>query len=226
MNSKLLSKYSKDWSMAFPDLACLKPHKMYRNVGPLVVGIELNSRPGYDSYEAYFVIAGLWRQDVKECLTKEVIFAGIQDSRNLQVILTSKNHQKEIQRAILAMKERYGQFLSGKFSVKDFMNLAENHQSTSRLSMCSTSYFVADLYLSMMCVALYGGEDALARTIMAKIEVTPWDIKHFSFWKVDVDEWKTSVLEIFQNRDLLVARIMERRADPLVRKLPQSELAG
>ena len=60
-------KVKEDWINALPNLAAYAQNKLYKIVGPSVMGIELIKLPGTPEYRPHFVCYPLWKENLKEC---------------------------------------------------------------------------------------------------------------------------------------------------------------
>ena len=73
IDKEIKKKVTEEWLNAFPQLSAFTQNKLYKVVGPYVIGIELIKSPFTEGYSPYFVIYPLWKKDVKTSLDYPIL---------------------------------------------------------------------------------------------------------------------------------------------------------
>ncbi len=73
IDKEIKKKINRDWQDAFPQLSIYSQNKLYKIIGPLIIGLELIKSPFTDSYSPYFMMYSLWKSDIKTNLDYPII---------------------------------------------------------------------------------------------------------------------------------------------------------
>lgn len=65
---------AKDWINEFPNSLAYTQNKLYKIIGPYVVGIEIFNLPRAEDYCPYFVVHELWDKTLNEFLKDPSVF--------------------------------------------------------------------------------------------------------------------------------------------------------
>lgn len=89
LNLKELKKrVSREWQNAFPQLTPYTDNKLYKVIGPVIVGIELINLPNKEEYRPHFVMYSLWGNrtgnNLKACLNFPILLKEFYTDKGIQ----------------------------------------------------------------------------------------------------------------------------------------------
>lgn len=201
--SNEIKAVAKDWLAELPDLALYSPCKLYRIMGPLIMGLELTKLPRVDEYRPHFVIYSLFGNrfgnDIATCLSGPIILKEFKDRRGLQYSIPYLSHRSIFPMASKSAKEQAPLPFEGNISLKQLFSVMDEYSRNPPLSFAPTSYLQAGLREEVLNTALFIGE-VQARGVLQNIVAVNWDANHFKQNGVEVNAWLNSLEKIIDSR--------------------------
>src|SRR5262245_31568333 len=104
MKIDLKGKISQEWQSAFPELGTYAQGRIYKIVGPLIIGIDLIRLRGTDNYRPHYVIYSLWGgkmgNKLVNCLAGPEIMFQIRTKKNLQFSIPYGEFETRFEEAV------------------------------------------------------------------------------------------------------------------------------
>lgn len=219
-------KIREDWVNALPNLAMYAQNKLYKIVGPVVIGIELIRLPRTPEYRPHFVCYPLWKENVKKCLMNPIMLMEFYDKKGLQFTIPYMKHNLYFFEALQSVKRQIPFSFDNDLSLKDFSLAIDEYSNTPPLSASPNSYLQAELQKARFGFILYTGSDHQAEDMIDQLRMRNWNLEHFKMCGIDVKHWLKSLQETVDHRDEFLAQIQANKQDKKLQKLPQSELVS
>lgn len=216
-------KVTEEWLNAFPQLLKFTQNKLYKVVGPCIIGIELIKSPHKESYSPYFVIYPLWKKDVKTSLDYPILLKYFKNKKGLEYDIPYEKHTMFFDDVLDSVKKQRPLPFEGNISLKNLMDALEEHSKTPPLSAAPNSYLQALLQEAKLRMALFVSLKE-AQNILEQIKKRNWNKNSFNMWKIDLSKWLQSLQDIITNRDEFLKQIEINKQDKKITKLNSSEL--
>ncbi len=199
-------KITNDWNMIFPSLGVYKPMHLLNRLGPLLIGILLEVKPGNGSYTPIFHVHNL-------CKHFPVVTLGLEMAINRQYINQEKHESKYQETALQINKEALIPFEED--IPLDMVLKGYETYIDKRLDP-----FLPQTYEDMILVSAWCGNKVQVQTGLKFAQ------SHMKNWPEEIlarigglDVWLMSVEEKAQNREKLIMtyeeEIINLRADKL-----------
>ncbi len=215
-------KVIEDWQNAFFNLIKFAPNKFYKIVGCTIIGIELIKLPNMEKYRPYFVLYGLWKKDIKECLNFPILMNEFYNKRQLQYDIPYDNHTILFNEIVETIKVQSPLTFEGDISLKKMFSVIEEYYKNPKFGIAHNSYLNAVLMEDKLKIALYKSEKV--DDIIQSIRKKEWDLNHFKACKIDVNIWFKSLEEIINNREEFLKQIETNKQDIKLAKLNISDI--
>ncbi|MFN8395775.1 MAG: hypothetical protein U0176_14155 [Bacteroidia bacterium] len=225
MNATAIKVYSMQWLSDFQELRLVSAMKLYRIVGPLIVGIEFDSRPASDNYQVFVTMYGLWQEDIRYCLRYPIIFEGLVDQRGLQIFLGDRDHSTRFEDARRSLRESFGHLVEGSLELGDALRYCDQYIAGNQLSSSPNSYRVAHVLQEEISLCLAVSSIGRAEEIYRKVKDTDWDNNNFRAFKTSVSEWSDKIERQMGDPETIRANVQLNRNNPKLKHLLVSELA-
>ena len=216
-------KVTEEWLNAFPQLLKFTQNKLYKVVGPCIIGIELIKSPHKESYSPYFVIYPLWKKDVKTSLDYPILLKYFKNKKGLEYDIPYEKHTMFFDDVLDSVKKQRPLPFEGNISLKNLMDALEEHSKTPPLSAAPNSYLQALLQEAKLRMALFVSLKE-AQNILEQIKKRNWNKNSFNMWKIDLSKWLQSLQDIITHRDEFLKQIEINKQDKKIAKLNSSEL--
>lgn len=213
-----------DWKNAFPELSEYSTTKLYKVIGPIVVGLELIRLPREEKYRHHFVCYPLWETDDKLFLEAPLILHQFYNNKGFQFSIPYRNHTSYFAEAIECTKKQFPVALNRDVLLMELFSFIDKFTQTSPWSAAPNSYFQAQLQETKLYFALYTGSEYNVQNVLNEIKKRKWDLNHFSAFKVDFDVWLLSLEKAQSQRDDIVMGIKEKLQNKKLAKLNVSEI--
>lgn len=227
IEKKVKQRIIEDWQNAFPQLTSFAENKLYKIVGPSIVGLELIKSNRTESYSPYFVIYSLWGSrignDIKACLAGPILLKDFKNKRGFQYDIPYEKHNLFFDELLYGIKEQIPLPFDGDISLKIFLEVLEEYSRTPPLSAAPNSYLQAGVQEAKLKIALFIGL-AEALEVFEEIKKRKWDINHFKACGVDLDEWLQRLQALITNRDEFLNLIELNKLNKKISKLKTSDL--
>lgn len=223
---KLIKKrVTEDWLNIFSHLSAFNRDKLYKVIGPCLVGIELVNSPYMESYSPHFVIYPLWKKDVRTSLNYPILLKDFKNIKGFQYEIPYEKHSTLFDDVIYRVKEQMPFSFEGDVSFGLLLSSLDDYSKTAPLNAAPTSYLQAVLHESKLKIALYIGISE-AQRIFEQIKRKTWDESHFKACGADVNCWFRGLYDMLAKRDEFIWQIERNGQDKKIAKLSASELTA
>ncbi|WP_261511579.1 hypothetical protein [Chryseobacterium paludis] len=212
-----------DWINNFPELSLYGTDKLYKVIGPVIIGLELIKLPRTEEYRPHFVIYPLWKEKTESTLKVPILLIEYDNKKGLQYNIPYKNHYTSFYEALDSIKKQTPLSFTANITLKQLESVLDKYSKSRPLSAAPNSYLQALLHEAKLRVALFIGVKE-AEGILDEIIKREWDTKSFNNWKIDMIDWFKSLHEIIANRDEFLKQIEVNKLDKKISKLNRSEL--
>ncbi len=212
-----------EWLIVFSQLGAYNQNKLYKIVGPCLIGIEIIKSPHTDSYSPYFAIYPLWKKDVKTSLDYPIILKYFKNKKGIQYDIPYEKHSVFFNDVIDSVRKQTPLPFEGSISFKTLVSILDEYSKTPPLSAAPNSYLQAVLQEAKLKIALFIGVQE-AESVMEQINKRNWDTNHFKACGVDVNKWLQSLNEVITNRDEFLNQIETNKQEKKISLLKSSEL--
>jgi hypothetical protein len=101
---KIKDKINADWQEGLPLLSLYALNRLYRIVGPIIIGIDLIKLPRTEEYRPHFVCYPLWKHSIEECLKSPFILIEFKNKKGLQIDIPFEKHALYFNEALESVK--------------------------------------------------------------------------------------------------------------------------
>jgi hypothetical protein len=217
---KQLKKYvTESWQSAFPQLTAFTPTKLYKIVGPVIIGLELIRLPFAEEYRPHFILYPLWREDIKACLDYPIVLQEFKNRKGMQFSIPYNRHDLYFAEMLESIKKQKNILFTENASSKNLLLLMDEYSKTSPTTSASGSYLRARFQEAMLKIALYQREEETVKSLLAQIQKRNWDKAHFKSWNSNVSDWLQNLNEEIKNQNELIARVELNKQDQKMSKL-------
>lgn len=229
IDKKVKKKVIDDWKNAFPQLTMYAQNKLYKVVGPCVIGIELIKSPHTESYSPYFVIYTLWGnrmgKDIKACMAGPILLRDFKNKKGFEYNIPYEKHSWFFDDVLDSINNQTPLPFEGNISFKKISTAIEQSSQKPPLSAAPNSYLQAVLQEAKFKTALFISSEE-AKKVLEQINKRSWDLNHFKACGVNVNEWLQSLQVTITNRDEFLKQIEANKQDKKISMLKSSELTA
>ncbi len=225
IDKEIKKKVIGDWQNAFPQLSFYAQNKLYKIVGPIIIGLEFIKSPFTDTYSPYFVIYPLWEEDIKASLDYPILLKDFKNKKDIQYDIPYEKHSIFFDDVLESIKRHSPLSFDGNISFKKLIAILDEYSKTPPLSAAPSSYLQAVLHATKFKIALFIGV-VEAQSVLEQINKRDWDLNHFKACGVDVNEWLQNLETMLSNRDDFLKQIEANKQDKKIAKLQSSELVS
>ncbi|AYZ36525.1 hypothetical protein EGY07_13595 [Chryseobacterium indologenes] len=223
IDKEIKKKINRDWQDAFPQLSIYSQNKLYKIIGPLIIGLELIKSPFTDSYSPYFMMYSLWKSDIKTNLDYPIILKYFKNKKGFQFEIPYEQDSIYFDEVLESVHKQLPISFDEGISLDKVVSVLDEYSKTPPLSAAPNSYLQAVVYEAKLKISLYLSSDH-ANTILQEIEQKDWDINHFKACGVVVSNWILDLYECIANREDFLRQIEINKQDKKISKLYSSEL--
>ena len=216
-------KVIKDWQNAFPDLTLYGQNKLYKIVGPIVIGLEFINSSNGDTYRPYFVMYPLWEADLKTSLGAPFVLKVYYNKKGLQYSIPYKQHDALFSDAAEYVKKQTPLYIDNNISLRSIFSVIDEYSQIPPLSAAANSYLQAVLQEAKMKISLFISV-TVSESVLGQISNRNWDKTHFKSCGVDLVEWLKSLQTTISSRDEFLNQIENNKQSKKICKLKTSRL--
>ena len=225
MDKELKQKVNAEWQNAFPLLCFYDQNKLYKVVGPIIIGLELIKSPFTDAYSPYFVIYLLWKESIKASLEYPILLKNFKNRKGFQYDIPYEKHTVFFDDVVDSITKQGPLSFEGNISFRKVIDILGEYSKTPPLSAAPNSYLQASLQEAILKIALFI-DAAEAQNVLEQIENRNWDENHFKACGWDVKEWLQSLRTTIFNRDEFLKQVEVNKQNKKIAKLKSSELTA
>jgi hypothetical protein len=223
IDKAIKKKVIEEWQNAFPQLTLYSQNKLYKVVGPCILGIELIKSPHTENYSPYFVIYPIWKKDVKASLDYPVFLKDFKNKKGFQYDIPYEKHSMFFDDVLDSVKKKMPLPFEGDISFKKLAGAIDDSSKTPPLSAAPNSYLQAALQEAKLKIALFINSEE-AQRVFEQINKRSWDVNHFKACGIDVNKWLQGLQEEIGNREDFLKQIEANKRDKKISQLKSSEL--
>lgn len=223
IDKEVKKKVIEEWLSAFPQLSAFNQNKLYKVVGPCLIGIELIKSPFTENYSPYFVIYPLWKKDVRTSLDYPILLKDFKDKRGFQYDIPYERHSAFFTDVIESVKNQTPLSFDRNISLKEIVYVIDQYSKTPPLSAAPNSYLQAAVQEAKLKIALFIRVTE-AQGILEQINKRDWDINHFKACGIEVDKWLQELQKTISNKEEFLKNIEINKEDKKISKLKGSEI--
>jgi len=224
ISNDIKKSIAKDWLNEFSQLSAFAQDKLYKIVGPIIIGIEVFKQPRADDYRPYFVSYPLWKSDLKNCLEEPTIIQEMRNKKGLQFDIPYSKHSNYFLEVVECTKTQVLIPFDEDINIKSLFEMI-NNQFTYTL-VRSSPVQQAELYVFKLFSALYVNNEFLIKDVLSQIQKAGknWQPNLFE-WKFGAfDKWLQGLENKVNERDDFLNQIDVNKQDKKLQKLKSSEL--
>jgi hypothetical protein len=201
IESNIKKSVINDWAKEFTELSVYMQSKLYKILGPFIVGIEIVSLPGAKDYRPIFVCYPLWKSDIKKCLDEPVFMQEISNKKNLQFNIPYSKHSAFFHEAVECTKSQVSILLQKSVSLKQLYEIID--KQFSYILVRSSPVVQAKLFEGKFKGALFENDANLIKEILENISKTSkfWPPNLFEWKYGSINNWLQSLEETVSNRE-------------------------
>lgn len=217
-------RIARDWVKEFPSLSAYSQNKLYKVVGPVIIGMEIFKLPRKDDYRPYFVCYPLWKADVKGCLDEPLVLQEIYTGSGFQFNIPYLKHETYFSEAVDCTKKQLLIPFDRDVKVNELFKMIEKQYDD--ILVKASPVMQAKLCEFKFCAAVYVGDERVTREIVKEIQ------KIGKLWQPELFEWKygsfvmwlQNLREKESHRSDFLAKIRLNINDKKIAQLKRSEL--
>jgi len=223
IDNAIKKKVIEEWQNAFPKLTMYSQNKLYKVVGPCIIGIELIKSPHAEKYSPYFVIYPLWKKDVKASLDYPIFLKDFKNKKGYQYDIPYQRHSEFFHDIVDSVKTETPLPFEGDISFTKIAIAIEESSKTPPLNAAPNSYLQAVLQEAKLKITLFINNEE-AQRVLEQISKRKWDVNHFKACGVDVNQWLESLRATISHKEVFLEHIELNRQDKKIAELKSSEL--
>ena len=223
IDKEVKKRVIEDWRNAFPQLTLYGQNKLYKIVGPVIIGLELIKLPRTEEYRPHFVVYPLWKEDTKTSLDVPIILKEYYNKKGLQYSIPYERHNAFFSDVLKSIKKQTPISFDGDIPLRKLVSVMDEYSKIPPLSAAPNSYLQAVLHEAKLEVVLFMNAKE-AQIILAQINKKNWDTNHFKACGIDISKWLQGLQRKADNREEFLKQIEVNKQDKKLEKLHQSEL--
>jgi hypothetical protein len=223
VNKETSNAVNIDWENALPQLTLYAKNKLYKRIGPLIIGIELIRLPMSDAYRPHFVIYPLWKKDVKTGLDYPIILSEYYNKKGLQFSIPYEKHEAFFTGVLEAVKCQSPVSFDEVVDIDDLITVFDAYSKKPPLSAAPNSFLQAELQKAKLKVLLYASSTK-AHAFFKDVSKRNWDFNHFKAFGFEVKQWLQNLSEEIASREQFLKQIETNQLDRKIFQLKSSEL--
>lgn len=210
IDKEIKKKVIEDWQNTFPQLTLYAQDRLYKIVGPIIIGLELIKLPRTDEYRPHFVIYPLFGNkmgnDVKACFAGPILLQEYSNKKGFQYNIPYTKHSTFFREVVESVKKQSPLPFDSNISLTKILNVIDEYSKKPPLSAAPNSYLQAVIQEVKLKIALFKSVEE-AQNVLGQINKRDWDISHFKACNVDINKWRQELQELISNRDKFLKQI-------------------
>ena len=225
IDNEIKKKVTEDWLKNFTQISAFTQNKLYKVVGPCIIGIELIKSPFSDDYSPYFVIYSLWKDNAKTCLSRPIVMVRLRNNKGLQFDIPYLNHSSYFNEATDCFRKQIPISLSGDVTLKSLFAFLDS--LFGEILIKSNSAEQAKLFEFELYAALYVGSQIQIQNVLIKIQQVSksWNMQMFETWYGSYNLWLQNLQKTTTNREQFLKQIEINKMNKKISKLQSSKLS-
>lgn len=218
------NEINKLWLASLPTFKLYSGTKLYRILGPFVIGIELIKLPRVEEYRPHFVIYSLYGNDLgkdfKSCMKYPLFMMEFGDKKNLQYSISCQDFLSESRDAIENVKKTLPFILSDSIKIGTLYKFLDSRINNKDViyEVKHPEYFEMKYYLG-----LYKSKEE-AEIILKQIllDSKGWDMNDINSYFKNFDDWINALRAV--DREKFIGTIEVNKSDNKFKKIEEGAL--
>ena len=223
VNKEIKSKVNEAWLTAIPKLSMFAQNKLYKVVGPIIIGFELIKSPFSDNYSPHFVIYPLWKHDVKGNFDYPILLKKIKNKMGFEYNIPYEKHTLFFNDVIISIQNQTQLVFDENISLKKILSVLDEFSQSPPLSAAPNSFLQAALQEAKLKIVLFVNVD-IAQRILKEISERNWDTNHFKACGIELNKWLQGLNKTISTRDDFLKQIEMNKQDKKIAKLNFSDI--
>lgn len=213
-----------EWSEDFRHLSVYTQNKLYRVLGPFVIGLELSKLPWSEEFRPTFTCYPLWKSDVKKCLEESIFLEEIDNKKGLQLNIPYMKHSLFFKEAVECTKRQVSILEYQDISLKQLFEVFD--KQFFQILIKNSPVGQAKLLKGKFCGALYVNDTKAIKKVLEELNKLSksWSPDLFEWKYGKLDAWLQSLHDVITHRDEFFKQIEINKQDKKITKLQSSEL--
>lgn len=219
VDNKLKKQVTSQWLEAFPILKPFTQAKLYKVVGPFLLGIDIVALSD-NKYRPHFSLHSLYEGTVVECLKSPRLFFHFVNDKKLQFDIPYTDSGEQHKMAVAVIKNSLRAILADMVKWKDLMMIIDDKEGRYH-DYNEHSGLKATLLELKFHAALYLDDAELVNEVFTQIDKDSktWNMEHFGWLHKDMGTWLKRLHERVNNRAAFMKNLEENNNDPKIKKL-------
>ena len=202
-----MQRILKNLNEFYPKLKKIGKNGLYEKLGPLLVGVELEKSRYENSYSPYFIITGLWGNDIsnyrgvnpKSCLDSPDIHIRLKNTDGLHFPINNENSQTVIKDISTFINSNFF-MLDKNIQMESLIKIIDSYKSHPNIIGGSSGAMAVLLEFKFLLSIVLDKNDLKVSTIneISKAK-DDWNMEHFKMWIGEYEEWFESLKKITKN---------------------------
>ncbi len=224
---KTKKRVFEEWKNAFPQLSVISQNKLYKTIGPIIIGLELIKLPRVEEYRPHFVMYSLWGNkmgtNLDACLAGPIMVKEYTNNKGFQFSIPYIKHSIFFAEALECIKKQTPLLFDTDISLEKLFCVLNEYAMTKPLSSSPNSYLQAALQEVKFNIGLYYSVIE-AKVVLDEIKKRDWDTNHFKMCGVALDVWLRLIEKKLDNRESLLKIIETNKVDKKLNPLSNSDI--
>lgn len=224
IENEIKKKVTEDWLTSFNQLSSFAQNKLYKVVGPLIIGIELIKASNSEEYRPHFVIYALWRNDVQKCLDAPLLMKQLYNKKGLQFNIPYKKHLTYFNDAIECFKKQIPISLNKDVSLNLLFEFVDSLFTNMLIKTNPAEQ--AKLFEVKFYTALYKGKESQLQNVLSQIQQASkkWNMQVLETQHGKFDVWIEEMQKKGNTRDSFLKQVQNNKQDKKISNLKSSEI--
>lgn len=212
------------WNIEFPDLIQFGQNKLYIIIGPIIGGIEIFNQPRSEDYRPYIAWYPLWKLNLKECISEEIILQEIRNKKGMLYDIPYRKNDTYFEDVIIHTKQQLFFPFYRDIKLQELFRLIDNQFLHTLVK--SSPVNQATLFEAKFFSALYVGDMDVVEKVWAEINKTSksWLPDLFEWKYGNINVWLQGLKEKISNREEFLKHIEINKRDKKIAQLSSLEL--
>jgi hypothetical protein len=216
-NYRILKKVTfEDWQKAFPEFTPYSKERLFRIVGPFVIGIELLrgiKASEQNEYSVVFSSCFLW--DFPGQFTNLLVGYYFSNKAGGPLVIKYHEHDKVFKESAACVKTRFPFTYNKDVKLSEIFSFANLRIYDEQQKQHPDTFFLGKLMKMKFYAALYANNMKAANTVLKEIAAKKWTTFPVFFLEVDAVKWLEELKEDAKNRDVFMLQVQASKQNKI-----------
>lgn len=222
----LQKKMMNDWRSEFSEFKLYSPVKLFKVVGPLIMGIEMQTLLGNDEYRPHLTCYGLWGGGLRESLKYPAIYVEHRNRKGLQFDIKYSIHAAGSGMPELCdlLRQQVSVPFEGDITIGQLHAELDKYIVTYRISYP----IIMDAMGMKVRTALYIGDAKMAKELFEGLvdDTKDWYHPYDEYFPERRREWLQELKNTIEHRDDFISTIENNLLYAKIRRLNRVALVS